>query len=690
MIPKSKETKIDIGYYVFLIIATLGVGYISLGKGFDFNTFFSISGDGTFGVTLVKGIQENGFFGIWFNGRIGAPETSALIDYTGLGNVMVLLIWLISIFVKSTPAILYIYLILTFALDGVSMSLLLRKIGINREVSFVVSMLFACAPYHFYRYLVHASLINYMFVPIAIYLSLYIIGYIEEKTWKIILLCILLGLGYGYYYAFGLILMTVACIIQFIKIDKKKEIFKKLWVIGAVLATVLLTLTPKIVYALVNGANAEAGHRIFIEQEVFGLKIINLLLPVTYSRIEPLKALSDEYASVAPLVNENRFASLGIVGVVGFVALCVCFFISFIDRKRKRTQEWELIDFISLATLSFVLVGSVGGFGEIFNWAVTSQIRCYNRSSIVLTALSLMMIAILLNKIELKKKWISIVVCVLVLCIGLYDQVNIYAANWQDGIKVVQSMYEEYFDKVEESLPEGTMVYQLPYMDFPEAGSVNNVEDYKLFAGYLFTDNLKWSYGGVRGRNLAARNLNIDSGMSYTFLAKIKQAGFGAVYIDIAGYDDGGEQILSFYNSLGIEPIISGDNNLYVYDISKCEISEGYLKPGFAFIKYWTDTYSTDEVAEELLFQMTDGIKAMDLKTLNSLWMMCNNEDIVLSGTDEEYVLFLYREVLGREAVESELDEWVLDMQNGRTREDAFKSFLCCDEFRNGKGLAEE
>lgn len=688
MLITNMEKKKEILYYFFLIVLTAGVGYISLGKGFDFNIYPNFSGDETFGMALVKSIQENGIMGIFFNNRIGAPETAALIDFPVIGNIMVILLWIISWFVKSTPAILYIYIILSFVLDGLSMSFLLRKIKINRETSFVISVLFACAPYHFYRLLVHSSLINYMFIPIAIYLSLYIIGYIEEKRWKIVLLGIILGLGYGYYYAFGLILMAIAYVIKLIRLEKKKDIIKDLWVAGTVLAIIAASLMPKIIYSIVNGSNIEVGHRAWFEQEIFGLKIINLLLPVSYHRIEALRNLTSEYASKAPLVNENSAASLGIIASIGFIILCISLIISLIsDKKNDEKKNHVLINFLSLSTLTFVLTGAIGGFGEIFNWAITSQIRCYNRSSIVISALSLIMMAVLINKIRLRKKIFSYCACTLFLCVGLYDQVNIYNENWQDTIKPTQDMYYEYFKEIESDLPEGAMVYQLPLMIFPEAVGVNNINDYKPFIGYLFTNNLRWSYGAVRGRNNLGQELYIDNGISYAFISQIQEAGFGAVYIDLDGYLDGGEQILAFYNSLGVSPIISGDGKLYTYNISDLQISEGWFIPGYSFVKTWSKSCNV-EINDEILVNIAKGLNNRDQEAYQQIynWSATLNS-IVISGTNDEYVNFCYNYILNRQSGQNEHDYWLTRLQNGASRQEVFFGFIDSEEFRNSKGL---
>lgn len=689
-ITQLTKEKISNGiFYLFIIVFTGTVGYLTLGKGFDFDIYTGFSGDGIGAMATVKSIQENGFSGIWFNSRIGAPETSALIDYPGMGSIMVLILWFFSVFTGSTSRILYLYLITSFLLDGLSMSLLLRKLKINKMAAFVISSLFSFAPYHFYRYLGHITLVNYMFAPIAFYLCLYILDIIrEERKWKIIFCTILLGLGYGYYYAFGLIMLAASYLIKFIRIENKKEIIKQLWVSGLLLITILGTLLPKMIYSAVNGANPFAGHRMFFEQEIYGLKIINLLLPVSYSRIKLFRNLTDAYCtSGAPAISENTFASLGLIGSLGFILLCMAFIISFTLKSKCSGKEWELVDFLSFETLVFILVGTVGGFGEIFNWAVTSQIRCYNRVSVFITGLSLIMIAILLNRTARKKKNLYMLLCITVLGVGCFDQINIGLANWQDEVRPVQEQYEAFFSEAENSLEKGAMVYQLPYWDYPEAGAEF---DYKHFIGYLFTDHLRWSYGGVYGRNEAAKKLNIDNGMSYRFLAGIKKVGFQAVYIDLDGYTDTdiGERILEFYHSFGIQPIVSQDEKLYVYDISKLEVAKGWEEPGYTFVNMWADKHHAD-VSDEEKADLAKGLYQMDETAYLKLyhWIAA---DITVDKTDDEFIDYMYNAVLNRTESDGERRAWADGIRNGTSREDVFYMFLSSEEFRNGQGFTEE
>ena len=88
--------------YIVLTLLSLGLGYYSLGKGFDFDICPSVSGgDGTFGLEGIKSVQESGIAGIYFNSRIGAPDGSSLIDFPASDLVMNTIIYLISLFTLS-------------------------------------------------------------------------------------------------------------------------------------------------------------------------------------------------------------------------------------------------------------------------------------------------------------------------------------------------------------------------------------------------------------------------------------------------------------------------------------------------------------------------------------------------------------------------------------------------------------
>ena len=680
-------------FYLLVIIVSLTIGYISLGINFNFDVYSSFQGDGTLLSTIIKSIQENGISGIWFNKRLGAPETSSFIDWPVQDLLMSLILWSITIFTDSIPRTQYIYLIITFLLDALSMAILLKKLKMSSVISFTISILFTVAPFHFFRFLGHAVLSNYMSFALTMYLSLNVLGIIKEEKkdrWKIWVCGVLLGIGYGYYYAFGLIVLATAYFMRFLKLEHKKDLLGQLWIGSLVLVTIFLSLLPKIVYSFIYGSNQIVGKRSYIEQEIYGLKIVQMLLPPSYSRFSVFRSLNQEYSSKAPLVTENAFSSLGLVASIGFLILCITMFVSISLGEKKKKDKWLLVDFLSLATLSLLLMGMIGGFGEIFNYFVTAQIRCYNRCSIYIAGLSLVMIAHLFMIVRSNRKWVLGIVCAAVLMVGFVDQVNYSDKNNQKALKNKQEQYEEFFSQVEGQLEKNAMVYQLPYLDFPE---VSADFDYKHFIGYLFTDTLKWSYGGIKGRNLLAGSLNIDEGMSYLFLSSIKEAGFDAVYIDLSGYDDEKRTLLlQFYQGIGVSPIISKDELLYLYDISSLEIFDGMLKPGYAFVSSWMDKYGMDLGNEEKAY-IAEGIRNLDKKAYLEMYAAIRDEDVISIFSDDTYIDFLYSSILGRKESSEERDSWVKTLEKGVSREDVFYDFLNSQEFRIRQGydkLAKE
>lgn len=554
-------------YYLIIMVFPIGVVLLSWGKAFDFDIYLGLGGDAYGTAAVVKSIQENGLLGLFYNPRWAAPEAAILVDYPFMGYIMAFMIWIISLFTKSIPRIMYIYILLTYAFSAVFMGVLLRKLHINRLITFLIAELFSLAPYHFYR-TGHLTLINYMVVPIAIYLSLYILNFFQDEKKLAVWSCsVALGLGYGYYYSFGLIIMFIALLMNIVRNRDVRLFLNRLCPFAIVLITVLITLLPQIIYSVINGKNIEIGRQ-FYEQELYGLKIINLVLPITYSRIGNIKSVTEQYLNVAPLVTENYLAGLGLIASIGFIITCILFIFSFFDKKKTNDGIWVVIDYISFSIISLILFCSIGGFGELFNWFITPQIRCHNRASIFIMAFSLIILSIVLDKLSNYTYIIIPLICI-IMVIGIMDQVRFIGDDWQSDVRIRQDEYTIYFDRVEKELERGSMVYELPFMVFPENGAIYNMADYQPFCGYLFTDELRWSYGGLIGRNSRARELYVDNGMSMEFLEGIKGAGFKAVLIDLDGYEDDGTEILNFYNGLGIEPIVSNDGKLFTYDLSK-------------------------------------------------------------------------------------------------------------------------
>jgi phosphoglycerol transferase len=113
------------------------------------------------------------------------------------------------------------------------------------------------------------------------------------------------------------------------------------------------------------------------------------------------------------------------------------------------------------------------------------------------------------------------------------------------------------------------MVFQLPYVPFPENPNVNKMSDYDLYRGYLHSKSLRWSYGAMKGRDSDAWQRSVASRPLGEFVGEISKAGFKGIYIDRFGYEDNGANIESeLSHILKSKPIVSENGRLAFYELS--------------------------------------------------------------------------------------------------------------------------
>jgi phosphoglycerol transferase len=123
------------------------------------------------------------------------------------------------------------------------------------------------------------------------------------------------------------------------------------------------------------------------------------------------------------------------------------------------------------------------------------------------------------------------------------------------------------------------MIFQLPYIPFPENPSVIKMKDYDHFRGYLHSKNLRWSYGAMKERQADFWQKQVSLLPVGEFMQRLSLAGFNGIYVDRYGYADSGAQIESEISAaVGTEPLISGNGRLAFFDTTQFNKR---LKEGF-------------------------------------------------------------------------------------------------------------
>jgi phosphoglycerol transferase len=98
--------------------------------------------------------------------------------------------------------------------------------------------------------------------------------------------------------------------------------------------------------------------------------------------------------------------------------------------------------------------------------------------------------------------------------------------------------------KMEEKLPPGSMLFELPVMSFPEAVPIHDAAGYEMLRPYLVTKTLRFTFGAIRGRNREAWQWEVEKMPAPEMIKTLEQYGFSAIFINRKGFADHGADLL--------------------------------------------------------------------------------------------------------------------------------------------------
>src|SRR5262249_58825521 len=96
--------------------------------------------------------------------------------------------------------------------------------------------------------------------------------------------------------------------------------------------------------------------------------------------------------------------------------------------------------------------------------------------------------------------------------------------------------------KIEQSVPPGSMIFQLPVAAFPEGGTVGSMDDYNQFRGYFHSSQLRWSYGAMKGREIAKMQGELAGLTPAERVERLRRFGFAGIMINRKGLPDAGRE----------------------------------------------------------------------------------------------------------------------------------------------------
>jgi len=336
-------------------------------------------------------------------------------------------------------------------------------------------------------------------------------------------------------------------------------------------------MVPSVVYSAQNGRNPAAVVRSPYEAEVYGLRITQMLLPIENHRVPFMANMRARYMAASPGgATEANLAAFGIVGSLGFLLSISAVLLGWPRSSRRREGPPETDEPVSLRLLGFLsvsalLLGTVSGFGAVFALAISDQMRAYNRISVFIALFALMTLGVLADRfISLRKggAWrvAGPLAVALVVLFGVLDQTP---ASLDGAVQHAAAGYAAdatFGRQVQDELPSGASVFQLPYLPFPESPPMFGMLDYDPLRGYLHTTGLHWSYGAVKGRPDATWQQATAALPAPAMIQQLRAAGFKAIWVQLNGYEDAGSAIHAALDGLlGPPAVVSEDGVLAVW-----------------------------------------------------------------------------------------------------------------------------
>lgn len=519
------------------------------------------SGDALYYQYLYEATFEGGWFGRIE--RAGAPLGTTQFDFPNVDGTSLLLMRIGELFGGGPFLAFNAYVLLTFAICAAVSYFVFRRLGVGRPWALVGALAFTMLPFHFQR-LGHLFFLGYFVAAIAFWLAFDFVadhrrtGAGRPRMGLVAVAAIVCGTC-GIYYAFFSCLFVLVVGLHVSAVEGAWSPMRR----GALVSLIVISagafnLAPTLWHLHTEGRNANVAVRAAQESEIYGLKAAQLILPREGHRIPALARLRSAYEASAPLSNENRTATLGLFGALGFLILLL---IPFAGRLLRNVPALARIS--SAPAYAGFLYATIGGMGSVFALLVSPQLRGLNRISPFLGFLGILCCTALLDHIARshparRYRAIGWAAAALLTAGILFDQVPAGGPYWQPIHSELMQRFardRSYYGEVERKLGEGAMVMQLPMVRYPEAPLVKSMGSYDSLVAFMHTRTMHWTSGAMSGRSAEGWQRTFESFDLSERIRALAALGFAGIDLDARGLGDDRQGSISAFEQHGLRRI---------------------------------------------------------------------------------------------------------------------------------------
>jgi phosphoglycerol transferase len=355
--------------------------------------------------------------------------------------------------------------------------------------------------------------------------------------------CIAVG-SFGVYYAIFSIFTIVLCAAASATSNRTiRPLLAGAWLSVLIVGTVVVNLAGSLFFWSRNGSNEIVGSRIALETDLYGLRLIQMLSPVPGT---PLPFPDSVDATLAEGFQSEPSQYFGVVS-----ALCLLGILAWLLHRAVAGSLAEhataLAPLLGALAVAWLLIASTGGLSWIGWLAGFERIRGWGRVSILVQFVVLAWacqlapraVAAFAERRGVRPAMFVWPICVGVLAIAVVDQGTDSVRSTPGENEAVYESDRSFFVGIESELPLGSAVAQLPIRRFPEELPRFRSVDYDLLRPFVHTTDLRWSYGGMKGRESDWQTFITES-PTFEQVKTFVAFGFTAVVVDRFGYEDNG------------------------------------------------------------------------------------------------------------------------------------------------------
>jgi hypothetical protein len=488
--------------------------------------------------------------------ELGAPDTADWDDYPipekplicGMG----LLARAIGIFAAANVAVL-----LGQVLAAVSFYAACRFLNASWVWSLAGGLVFAFSRYAFAHGLHHITVAYFWHVPLCLVVCEWLIRgdgiKLQEQRFRLaVFVAFITGVQNVYYTFLFMQLVLFGGLVQAWRRGWRQAIPAAALIGTSAAAFVLMNLNS-IVFSLVYGENPAAVVRNYRWMEVYGLKLVDLVVPPPDHAFPPFAAWGANHINEV-LLSPGEMPPTAYLGLLGLGALAWLLVVS-----SRRALARTLLPLEAFVILWIILYGSVGGINSLLGTLGFQMFRSTTRYSIFILCLVLMYAVRRLSLIEFRKAWWAYGLAALAVLLAWWDQTPPRVTDQDLADIDGQVASDRHFTEgMEQQLPAGAMVFQIPIMDFPESPAPG-VGSYDNLRPYLYSRDLRFSFGSDKGRPVGDWQHRFAGLPLAEVVSQLEDAGFAAIYVNRNAFTDKGVDLMKAFKAMGLTGVIESD-----------------------------------------------------------------------------------------------------------------------------------